>query len=93
MQLNEKTTAKYAVIDVPKHRTMSLLWGAPDPTKPVTHNTIAGLSYMTEPNWPQYLTDAERARLEEIEAARSALTAERQRLHNKAKQRKHRAEK
>jgi hypothetical protein len=41
-------------------------------------------------NWPDYLTPAERARLEEIDSLRAALTVERQQLHNRAKLRRHR---
>lgn len=42
------------------------------------------------PDWPNYLTDAERAKLTEIDARLAADTAERRRLMNVAKVRKHR---
>lgn len=42
------------------------------------------------PDWLNYLTARERARLEKIEARREALTDERNTLMNRAKQRKHR---
>lgn len=42
------------------------------------------------PDWPNYLTDSERAALAKLEARLAADTAERRRLMNVAKQRKHR---
>ena len=42
------------------------------------------------PDWPNYLTETERTRLDKIDAGLSELTAERRQLMNRAKQRKHR---
>lgn len=42
------------------------------------------------PDWINYLTPKERARLEKIDAMRDVLTAERNAMMNRAKQRKHR---
>jgi hypothetical protein len=42
------------------------------------------------PDWPNHLTEAERATLAEIDQRLAADTAERRRLMNLAKQRKHR---
>lgn len=41
-------------------------------------------------DWTNHLTATERARLEEIDNLRAALTVERQQLHNRAKLRRHR---
>lgn len=43
------------------------------------------------PDWLNYLTKQERARLETIEAARDALTAERMTLYQRAKKRRQRS--
>lgn len=43
------------------------------------------------PDWPNHLTDTERAQLAKLDARLAADTAERRRLMNLAKQRKHRA--
>lgn len=42
------------------------------------------------PDWSTHLHPDERARLEEIDNLRAALTVERQQLHNRAKLRRHR---
>lgn len=42
------------------------------------------------PDWPNHLTDAERDKLAEIDQRLAADNAERRRLMNLAKQRKHR---
>ena len=42
------------------------------------------------PDWANHLTPDERARLDQIDRERDALTSERQKLHNRAKLRRHR---
>jgi hypothetical protein len=42
------------------------------------------------PDWLTHLNPEERARLDQIDRERDALTSERQKLHNRAKLRRHR---